>query len=145
MITVLSQAEGSLTYDELSRKVASRYQLERPGEPPNTAADGPLDRRVLALDTWPTRPSMTLSRSETGSLSVDAGELLGLTVDSIVAVVRKPGNPPASGDTLGYLRVKTLGPTRSIVEPTAYGALRRLDAKSLPDKATCVLVTRRDR
>lgn len=145
LITVLSQAESSLTYDELSRKVASRYQLERPGEPPNTVADGPLDRRVLALDTWPTRPSMTLSRSETGSLTVDAGELLGLTVDSILAVARKPGNPPAGGDALGYLRVKTLGPTRSIVEPTAYGAVRRLDAKSLPDKANCVLVTRRDR
>ena len=144
LITVLSQGKSGLTYRELSRKVASRYELERPGLPPTTAADGPLDRRLLGLNSWPKRrPSMTLSRSETGSLTVDAGELLGLTGDSILAVVRKQGNPPAASDTLGYLRIKTLGPTHSTVEPTGYGPLRRVDAKSIPRKATCELVTQR--
>ena len=145
LITVLSQADSSLTHGEPRGRLHPAMKLERPGHPLNTVADGHLDRRVLELDTWPTRPSMTLSRSETGSLTVDAGDLLGLTVDSILAVVRKQGNPPAAGDALGYLRVKTLGPTRSIVEPTDYGAARRVDAKSLPDRATCVLAKGRDR
>jgi len=143
LITVLSQGGSGLTYRELSRKVASRYELERPGLPPTTVADGPLDRRLLGLNSWPKRPSMTLSRSETGSLTIDAGELLGLTGDSILAVILKRGRPAAASDTLGYLRIKVLGPTHSTVEPTDYGPLRRVDAKSLPRKATCELVTQR--
>ena len=143
LIAVLSQGESGMTYRDLSRKVASRYEVERPGLPPTTAVDGPLDRWLLGLNSWPRRPSMTLSRNETGSLTVDAGELLGLTSDSILAVIRKQSNPPAASDTLGYLKIKILRPTCSTVEPTDYGPLRRVNAKSLPGQATCELVTQR--
>ena len=137
VITAMSQTDIGLTYDELLRKVATRYKLEPAWlEPPNPAVDAARNRRFLGLSRWPKRPSMTLSPGA-GSLNVDAGELLGLTEGSILAV-RKNGNPPTDGELLGYLKVKTLSPTQSTVEPTDYGFGQSRPTK-LPERATCEL------
>jgi hypothetical protein len=118
ILAALSRQGTITTYRKLLEDVESRYESERPGLPPRVCIDGAIDRRVLGLTALPKRPEITLEVGLGNSLTVNAGELMGLTQESILSVIRDSDGHGRKNDSLGFLKVKKLFPTSAIVETT---------------------------
>jgi len=77
-----------------------------------------LDREVLGVKEWPGRSRIVLDRGRDGNWRINAGQLLGLNADSVLAVY----GPGASSDQpLGHVKVTEAGVASSAVIPCGYG------------------------
>ena len=137
---VLEQRGNAMSYRELNRALVGRYRAEN-WSSPTPFCEGDLDRDVLGLNRWPSR-SIVL-RKTGKSLKVNAGELAGLTIGSVLAV-----NPPA-GDRrdpkaiLGHVKVVTTTAVEAVVQPCpGDDGKRAVGLDDLSDLARCVIVSR---
>jgi Caspase domain len=135
------QGESQLTYRELQRLLVGKYQEKRGSRGPIPFIDGDMDREVLGLKVWPGRSALVVKHKE-DKLFVNAGALMGLTPDSILAV--HPPDPRAAKTILGYVQVtKAVDPAEAEVKPCEYPAGKSAVAlDKLPDGAVCQVVER---
>ena len=137
-----------------ARTATQPDQLPRPGATPRRALSGdpgdpgtdPVLRggsrpRGARLPAVACAPDIVLERQQ-GKLQVSAGEFLGLTQGSVLAVRRPAGMDAGNGEILGHVRVVSTSPTTAIVTPTAYGGQPAAAAEALPDLGCCELVSR---
>ena len=141
LLQTLEQRRSPISYRDFARFFAARYRATRGTRAPTPFCEGDLDREVLGLRQWPTHPDIVLEH-EPGKLRVSAGELLGLTPGSVLAVRRPAGVDSGAEEILGHVRVVSASPTSAIVKPAAYRGKLAPDAEALPDLARCELVSR---
>ena len=135
------QGESPLTYRELQRLMVAKYQEKQGSRGPTPFIDGDLDREVLGRKVWPGRSALVLKRKE-DKLFVNAGALMGLTPESILAV--HPPDPRDAKTVLGYVQVtKDVEPAEAGVRPCEYPAGKpAVTADKLPADAVCQVVER---
>jgi hypothetical protein len=141
IISNISKSNQSLNYRDIFRMAESRYSEDRPGMPPRIAVDGELDRAYLGFNTWPAPPRLTLSRSSKGSYFINGGELQGLVDGSVLALHPSQADPTTLQKTLGYVRVKNLGPTTAEVELIPFDGRPAIGAETLKTSLKCALVS----
>jgi hypothetical protein len=137
LVQVLEQAAESgmaLTYRDLVQRIGLKYAARPQGAPTPTVEGGGQDRVVLGTERLD-QPRLTLRRSG-GRYRVNAGDLHGLTPNSILAVyspieATKP-------ELLGHVRVTSAGPFDAVVEPCAHAG--RPEPRDLPELARCAVV-----
>lgn len=140
LVKTLEQHGAAMSYRQLSQLLAANYSAERGARPPTPFAEGDLDYEVLGVRQWPKGGDILLKKDD--SLQVNAGELRGLTVGSILSVHPAVGNKGTQ--TLGYLKVTAVTPVSASVAPCLDPANGKPAAKAdaLPDLAVCKLHTR---
>ena len=132
---VLTQAGSRLTYRELAEKIQAEYVQSGRGTPTPLLEGADGDREVLGLAVWPGRSRISLAIKE-GEWQLNAGELQGLTVGSILRVF-PPAGAVNADKPLGHVRVKKLSGLQAGVEPCEYGDLPA--PVKLPAGARCEL------
>ena len=130
-----------LTYRELWQLIINRYRADRGHGGPTPAYAGDIDREVLGQQTWPGRSQIVL-KSETGKWFVNAGDLQGVTSDSVFKVF-----PPTTdldlSRVVGHVRVILTKPTISQVEPwSVEDSKPAIGAIPFEEDMRCELVTR---
>lgn len=150
LVQTLKSRQGPLTYGELQRLVSVNYRASRGAKPPTPFAEGDLNREVLGLNVWPSRPSLYVERDRQGKLQLQAGELHGITRGSVLAVHPPPGDKREEGTILGYVKAVSVGPSTARVDPVRKvekpagvvweGALETLE--NIPDSSRCEVIVR---
>lgn len=135
------QSEHKLTYRELGQTIIGRYRAERGTRGPTPNFEGDLDREVLGLKTWPGRSKMLLQK-QGPRWGINAGQLQGLTADSIVALY-----PPATVSVqdqppVGYVRVTRSTSITAEIEPWAYDQAPAIAVGKLQEAMRCEIVQR---
>jgi hypothetical protein len=117
---ILRGATAPLTYRELMARVRSEY-TSQDRDFPTPVIEGPEQNTIiLGGARAAARPALLLSR--TGEkLTVNAGQLHGLTRDTILAVYPPPG---VEGGLQGHVRVSRVMPVRAVVEPTEHAKVK---------------------
>jgi Caspase domain len=138
---VLSKQQGALTFRELERAVVGNYFSEFGASSPTPFFEGDLDRKVLGNETWPKR-SLIVLKKDGKKLEVNAGELLGLTTGSVLAVHPAGGDSRDPKTVLGYARAGAVTPTSARVVPCAFAKLPVTPAEDLPAGGSCEVVAR---
>jgi hypothetical protein len=133
---ILTQAQSPLSYRELAQRIQAQY-VQWGRVAPTPLLDGlDQDREVLGTHAWPGRSQFVLATSEDG-WKIRAGQLHGLTDNSILAVYPPPGQPGAD-KVVGHVRVRKSQPTDAEVEPCAYAKMPI--PKTLAEGGRCELV-----
>lgn len=134
------QSTSKLTYRELKNVLLKRYQKERGSRGPTPSFEGALDREILGQQEWPGRSQLTL-KSHDGQWSINAGELQGIVLGSIVAVYPSVGEETPDS-LIGYVRVVSAFPTSALVEPCKNDQRPAIPVSALADEMRCQVVTR---
>jgi hypothetical protein len=123
-----------LTYSELAQRIQLEYVAAGRTSPTPVLEGGDKDREVLGDTEWKGRSSIILRQGPDG-LRITAGELDGITAESIYAV-----RPPAGlGDQLlGHVRVVEVRMNESSVEPCEFEG--KPAVKNLPVGGVCTAV-----
>jgi hypothetical protein len=111
---ILASASAPLTYRELTRRIQNEYAaMDRTFPTPLIEGRG-RDRTVLQSKKLNRLPIVLSRRDDV--LTVNAGQLHGLTAGSVLAVY-----PPAGqkGERRGYVRIRRVEATRAQVAPWA--------------------------
>jgi hypothetical protein len=116
---VLREVTTPLTYRELAGRVLDQYRAQQRFASTPTFEGGGLDREVLGHRTWPDRPPFSLSRTETGAWTIDAGNLLGVRTGSILEIYPPAGTAKAQV-AVGHVKVTSAQSLSAIVEPVAF-------------------------
>ena len=120
-ILTQSQAKSPMTYRELAQRVHGQY-VQWGRVAPTPLLDGlDQDREVLGTHAWPGRSQFILSKSE-DVWKIRAGQLHGLTDNSVLAVYPPAGKPDAD-KVVGHIRVRKSSPIEAEVEPFAYAKM----------------------
>jgi hypothetical protein len=107
----------ALTYRELGERIRQQYAAWGRTAPTPLVEGGDLDREVLGMKQWPGRSRIVLTQDGDGQWRINAGALLGLNQDSILAVY-DPRD--ASDKPVGYAKVTEVGVASSAVSPCAF-------------------------
>lgn len=139
--TTLQQRQAPLTYADMAQIMASQYRGVVGAKGPVPYAEGDLDREVLGYNVWPKSADILLTKDK-DELTVNAGELRGITPGSILAV-HPPANDPRDPKTvLGYLKVSDTTVASATVAPVAFDGKPVLEVAKLPDLARCSVAAR---
>jgi Caspase domain len=121
---VLLGSRRPLTYTELIQRVHAEYAADGRSFPTPLVEGQDKDNFVFSDTTAPERPKILLSRDDDQNWHVDAGQLVGLTPGSVLAVFPLAG---ADNDDqpIGYVKVIAagLGAVSAMVDPCAYAEL----------------------
>jgi hypothetical protein len=143
--------QGLPTYRELQQRILAQYRQWGWFEPTPLVEGRQLDHVILDQKTRP--PRFQLSGDRTAGWKLAAGQLHGLTPNSILAVypavpesIESAASNRASGDpdagiqeqVAGYVRVISSRIAESVVEPCAYDD--HPAAKDLPPHGLCRIV-----
>jgi hypothetical protein len=135
----LRQRQSPLSYRDLEQIIASRYRAERKSRPPTPFAEGDLDRELLGMAVWPRRD--LLLQRDGDKLQIAAGELRGLTRDSVLEVHPPAGDARKEAEVVGYVKVTRLTPFAADVQPCAYvhdqKEMAAVGPDALPDRGRC--------
>ena len=128
---ILSQSATALTYRELALRVLERYRSMPRYSPTPMFEGGGLDQQILGQQIWPERPQMLLgTQTSSGSWTLRAGSLHGLTAGSILEVFPPAGSSGAD-IRIGYVKVTAVEPMKAQVVPTAFDNVPAPTAGSL--------------
>jgi hypothetical protein len=133
---LVTQAHSPLTYRELAQRIQGQYVQWGLVSPTPLLEGLDQDREILGTRAWPGRSQFFLRKSDDG-WKIRAGQLHGLTENSIVAVY-PPAGKAGADKIAGHVRVRKSLPTESEVEPCAYNKLPA--PKELPEGGRCELV-----
>lgn len=139
LVQTLLERRSPLSYRELSRLLTASYRARRGTRFPTPFAEGDLDLEVLSSRQWPLCAELLIERNRE-RLELNAGELHGLTVDSVLAV-----HPPIN-DTrdptivLGYVTVKSVSPSTAVVESCTFKGMQALT--DVPQLSRCTIASR---
>jgi hypothetical protein len=139
LTAALKNQAKRLTYRELGQVLVAAFQASRGSHEPTPFCEGDLDREVLGLKVWPNRSRIILD-TVGAKLGVNAGELQGLTPDSILAVHPPANDPRDAKEILGYVKVLSAEPGAAVVAPCAYKGKEAAKAAALPKLAICELI-----
>lgn len=136
--SILREAgDAGLTHGELEQRILWTYQRNgwtsgvRASSPSLEAADDERDRQVLSMQKWPPRSKIVLQQATEGrGYLISAGELDGITTDSVLAVF-----PNGSRKLAGFVRVTEAGMLRSLVAPADFDGYQ--SPATLPLPAMC--------
>jgi hypothetical protein len=118
---ILTQAQSPMTYRELAQRIQGQY-VQWGRVSPTPLLDGlDQDREVLGRRAWPGRSQFILSKAEEG-WKIRAGQLHGLTDNSILAIY-PPAGQPGADKVVGHVRVRKSQPTETEIEPCAYAKM----------------------
>jgi hypothetical protein len=134
---VLSQSSRPISYRDLSRKTYRNYVALGLSDGPTPLVEGDVDRAVLGREHFEPAPIyVSIDLDNNQSLRIDAGELRGISANSILAVFPATGD---QGSPIGHLRVTEVGVATAAVEPCEFSGVPRQDPKLL-DGGRCELV-----
>lgn len=140
LVNIIEQRKSRLTYRELSNILRARYRAERFTRPPNPYAVGDLDLEVLGVTAWPKRPDILLTREE-ATLTINAGELRGVTPRSVLTVLPPAGDARNEKTVLGYLRVINATPLQANVVVCDETGTPGGDSAKFEDLCRCTILT----
>ena len=138
LCSALQECQSAVSYGELMGIVASRYRAEREHRGPTPFAEGSLEQEVLGARAW--KPSELYMRRDADRLSLNMGDLGGLTIGSVLSVHPPAGDVRPRGEILGYVKVVGVSPLESAIEPCPYKSVPVASAEKLPDRACCRIV-----
>ena len=139
LIQTLTERRGPLSYRELYRLLGASYRARRGTRFPTPFAEGDLDREVLGAGQWPLRSEWALKREE-DVLELNAGELQGITIGTVLGVypvAAKFGDPLA---VTGYLKVISTLPMSAVVMPIEFGG--KPPIAEIPNHSRCEIASR---
>lgn len=139
---ILLQSESTLTYRELIERVNANYRGSGRRQPTPLIEGGALDREVLGLKTWPSRPKMLLAGRDwekPGTLQLKAGTLHGLTPGSVLAVY-PPAGTEGTDRLSGYVEVAAVKPLLSSVKPVEFENMPAPGEDKLVSGSRCEVV-----
>ena len=139
LVQTLLERRSSLSYRELSRLLAASYRARRGTRFPTPFAEGDLDREVLSARQWPVRSEMFIEQ-HSDELVVNAGELHGLTIDSVLTVHPPLDDTRDPKSVLGYARIMNVTPTTAGVVACGYNGQPAL--VSIPHLSRCEIASR---
>jgi uncharacterized caspase-like protein len=132
ILTKSAASKAPLTYRELGQRLQVRYAA-RPQGSPTPLVEGKAQGLVVLGTEQPARPRLLLSRHQ-GTYKVNAGDLYGLTIGSVLAVY-SPAGTDVEPKLLGHVRVGAIQAFEATVEPCAYE--KSPVASDLPPLSTC--------
>jgi hypothetical protein len=132
ILTKSATSKSPLTYRELVERIQIRYNSRPQGAPTPQVSGRGRDRVVLGTEQ-PMRPRLVLTRDQDG-YKVNAGDLFGLTPESILAVY-SPAGGKEEAKRLGHVRVVATRPFEATVEPCAHEGSQQVN--DLPAHSTC--------
>jgi len=129
---------SGITYRELGRLLIAEYRAERGSRGPTPFFHGDLDREVLGTRSFTGSIPIFLERSKR-SFQVNAGELAGLTVGTILAI-----DPPGGDESapVGHAVITKTTPATATVEACEFDGQAAVDLSDLPDACRCRIVQR---
>jgi hypothetical protein len=134
LVDILTRSSGSLTYRELAERILERYRsMGRLGPTPTFEGSG-LDREVFGQRVFPDRPQMLLGGRSGPGWELRAGDIHGVTKNSILEVFPQAGTPGAER-SLGYVKVVSAKATSAVVEPVEYNKVAAPSPERLVDGA----------
>lgn len=139
LVQTLLERHSPMSYRELTRVLAANYRARRGTRFPTPFAEGDLDREVLGARQWPIRSELFLAKTADG-YEIGAGELHGLSKDSVLAVHPPINDPRDPKSILGYVRVAEVTPTSAIVTPQKFADKSAVE--DLPALGRCEIVSR---
>ena len=139
LVQTLLERRSPLSYRELSRLLASSYRARRGTRFPTPFAEGDLDREVLSARVWPVSSEMFIDRNSE-DITVNAGELHGLTVDSVLTVHPPIDDARDPKTVLGYVMVQSVSPTTAIVRACPYND--HPEISDVPHLSRCEIASR---
>lgn len=139
LVQILEQSKTPLDYRELGCLLAGRYRAERGSRAPTPLFEGVLDQRVLGTPRVHSAPPLLLTR-KADSLTLDAGELHGISPGSILAVL--PQGDSETATPVGHVRVVSATAVTALVENTKFQDHPSTDIREWPELASCRVVER---
>ncbi len=131
VLTKSAESNAPLTYRELVRRLQAQY-AGRPQGSPTPLVEGKGQDRIVLGTEQPARSPLVLTR-EGDEYKVNAGDLYGLTPQSILAV--ESSGAEGKPRLLGHVQVVATRPFDATVEPCAFeGSALESD---LPPFSTC--------
>jgi hypothetical protein len=120
-------------YRQIAQAVLDEYRIERQYGP-TPMLEGDVGRILFGEGL--AAPTITLTHNKNSDWSIDAGDLKGLTVGTILAVYPNEG-PRDKDHRAGHVKILPRGfrLDRAAVEPCEFGEMKRNNA--LPDRAIC--------
>ncbi|HEY7153076.1 MAG TPA: caspase family protein, partial [Gemmataceae bacterium] len=134
---LVTKSQSPLTYRELAQRLQGQYVQWGLVSPTPLLEGLDQDREILGTRAWPGRSQFFLHKSDEDDWKIRAGQLHGLTENSILAVY-PPAGKAGADKIAGHVRVRKSLPTESEVEPCAYNKLPA--PKELIEGGRCELV-----
>ncbi|MCC9608010.1 caspase family protein [Blastopirellula sp. JC732] len=128
---VLSQADGPLSYEDLSQAVLTQYRAARGSRGPTPLFDGRLKQHVLSAEQAADGSSLTLLQ-QGGKLHLNAGQLMGIRPGTILKLMPKSGEKP-----LGHVEVVSATASSAKVKPIEFDGQPAPRASDLPEVCRC--------
>src|SRR5262249_54628396 len=119
MCRLVTQSQSPLTYRELAQRIQGQYVQWGLVSPTPLLEGLDQDREILGTRAWPGRSQFFLHKGDDDDWKIRAGQLHGLTENSILAVY-PPAGKAGADKIAGHVRVRKSLPTESEVEPCAY-------------------------
>lgn len=135
-LTRAVHAKVRMTYRELLQRIELRYAAHYGGTPTPTVEGSGQHRLILGADK-PQRPLFSLTQKGTDLYVVNAGDLHGLTMGTILAVFAEDNKEEVNPEPVSYVRVTDVRPLDSTVEFCAYKNKKPIT--SLPPLARCAI------
>ena len=136
---ILTKSSAPLTYRELAERVLERYRSMGRLAPTPTFEGAGLDREVLGQRTFPDRPQLLLGGRASSGWELRAGDIHGVTRNSILEVFPPAGTPDANRP-VGYVKVVSARAMTAIVEPVEHNKVAAPNADRLVDGARAQVV-----
>ncbi|MDM4019334.1 caspase family protein [Roseiconus lacunae] len=131
LTSVLSQAEGSLSYEALSQRMHHEYiRLRRANGPTLHIEGGDVKRSVLGLDGMKRSTLLLYQDQGSGKLYANVGAIDGIGPNSILAVYPPPGEKDGE-KLLGYVSVSDVAADTCMVLPVGFEGVPKRTKRSL--------------
>jgi len=132
VVDILSRASRPITYGELANLVRQRYPQWGRTTGPTPVVEGlAQDREVLGVQRWPGRSSQRWQKSDEGELTINAGQVQGVTSGTIVALY--PSIDQSDTNTpLGYAKVGDCELMEATIKPVKYDDVQAAHKSALP-------------
>ncbi|HTQ37407.1 MAG TPA: caspase family protein [Pirellulales bacterium] len=133
IVDILSRTSRPITYGELANLIRQRYPQWGRTTGPTPVVEGlAQDREVLGVQRWPGRSSQRWQKDDSGNLTVNEGEVQGLSPGTILTLHPSVDQPDAAA-VLGYAKVEDCELLDSTVKPTRYNDTREPRKSALPN------------
>ncbi|WP_437203438.1 caspase family protein [Planctomicrobium sp. SH664] len=137
LVKSIERQKAPLNYRELGQQILNLYCAERGTRGPTPLFEGSLEREVLGQKTWGDHSTYPI-KLQSGSFRIQGGELNGLTVGSVVALVPEAGGDEAAAPAL-YFRITEATPTEAVAQPSDAEGTVQDQSPALADNSRCRL------
>ena len=133
IVDILSHASQRITYGELANLIRQRYPQWGRTTGPTPVAEGlGQETEVLGVHRWPGRSNQRWQKSAEGELTINQGQVQGLTAGTIVALYPSIDQHDAK-TPLGFAKLTDIELMQSTIKPTKFQDVQAPRKGTLPD------------